>query len=60
MGEWDGSNICAILPLSLDYLYTGHLNKAQAVFYSRYLGLDMDMTWNEILQVVQSSPLYTP
>ena len=60
LGEWDGSNICAILPLALDYLYMGQLNIAQAEFESRYSGLDTDAKWNEALQVVQSSPLYTP
>lgn len=60
LGEWDGTNICAILPLALDYLYMGQPDKAQAEFTSRYSGLDTDAKWAEILQVVQSSPLYTP
>ena len=60
MGEWDGTNICAILPLALDYLYMGQPVKAQTEFASRYSGLDTDAKWNEILQVVQGSPLYTP
>lgn len=60
MGEWDGTNICAILPLALDYLYLGQPDKAQAEFASRYSGPDTDVKWTEILQVVQSSPLYTP
>ena len=60
MGEWDGSNICAILPLALDYLYMGQPDKARTEFYSRYSGADIDLIWNEVLQIVQSSPLYTP
>jgi len=60
LGEWDGTNVCAILPLSLDYLYMGQPDKAQTEFASRYSGLDTDAKWAEILQVVQSSPLYTP
>ena len=59
-GEWDGTNICAILPLALDYLYTGHPDQAQAEFASRYSGSDTDTKWTEILQVVQSGPLYIP
>jgi len=60
LGEWDNTNICAILPLALDYLYVGQPDKAQAEFTSRYSGPDTDVKWAEILQVVQSSPLYTP
>jgi hypothetical protein len=60
MGEWDGTNICAILPLTLDYLYLGQTELAQTEFYSRYSSQDADAKWAEILQVVQSSPLYTP
>jgi hypothetical protein len=60
LGEWDGTNICAILPLALDYLYTGQPDRAQTEFASRYSGSDTDAKWTEILQVVQSSPLYSP
>jgi len=60
MGEWDGTNICAVQPLALDYLYLGQPGKARTEFYSRYSGLDTDLKWDEILQVVQDSPLYTP
>jgi len=60
LGEWDGTNICAILPLALDYLYMGEPERAQTEFASRYSGPDTDAKWAEILQVVQSSPLYTP
>ena len=60
LGEWDGTNICAILPLALDYLYMGQSDQAQTEFYSRYTGLDADVKWAEILQFVQASPLYTP
>jgi hypothetical protein len=60
LGEWDGTNICAVLPLALDYLYLGQPDQAQAEFASRYSGPDTDVKWTEILQVVQSSPLYTP
>jgi hypothetical protein len=60
LGEWDGTNICAILPLALDYLYMGQPDQAQTEFYNRYSGLDSDLKWDEILQAVQDSPLYTP
>jgi hypothetical protein len=60
LGEWDGTNICAILPLALDYLFLGQPDKAQSEFVSRYSGADTAAKWTEILQIVQSSPLYTP
>jgi len=60
LGEWDGTNICAALPLALDYLYMGEPERAQSEFASRYSGPDADAKWTEILQVVQSSALYTP
>jgi hypothetical protein len=59
-GEWDGTNICAVLPLALDYLYLGQPDKAQTEFVSRYSGSDTSTKWAEIMQVVQGSPLYTP
>lgn len=59
-GEWDGTNICAVLPLALDYLYIGQPDRAQTEFASRYAGPEADAKWTEILQVVQASPLYTP
>ena len=60
LGEWDGTNICAVLPLALDYLFMGQPDRAQTEFASRYSGLDADVKWNEVLQIVQGSPLYTP
>lgn len=60
LGDWEGTNICAILPLALDYLYTGHPDRARTEFYNRYSGADADLKWEEILQVVQGSSLYTP
>ena len=60
MGEWDGTNICAILPIVLDYFYMGQPTIARSEFDNRYSGNDGDIKWNEVVQVVQSSPLYTP
>lgn len=60
LGEWDSTNICAVLPLALDYLYIGQPDQARTEFYNRYSGLDTDQKWSEVLQVVQGSPLYTP
>lgn len=60
LGEWDSTNICAILPLVLDYLYLGQPDLAQTEFSTRYFGSDAIAKWGEIMQVVQSSPLYTP
>lgn len=60
LGDWEGTNICAILPLALDYLYTGYPDRARTEFASRYSGSDTDAKWNEILKIVHSSPLYAP
>jgi hypothetical protein len=60
LGEWDGSNLCAVLPLALDYLYMGEPERAYSEFASRYSGQDTNAKWTEILQVVQASVLYTP
>ena len=60
LGEWDGTNICAILPLTLDFLYMGQTENARVEFYNRYTGTDADVKWNEVLQTVENSPLYTP
>lgn len=60
LGEMDGTNTCAILPLALDYLYMGQPERAQSEFTSRYSGPDAVAKWGEILQVVQGSLLYTP
>ena len=42
LGEWEGTNICAVLPLSLDYLYMGQPDRARTEFTSRYTGPDVD------------------
>lgn len=60
LGEWDNSNICAILPLSLDYIYMGQPELARAEFYKRYSGANVDEVWNEVMLIVQGSPLFTP
>ena len=60
LGEWYGTNVCAILPLVLDYLYLGQPDLAQTEFSTRYSGTDAVAKWGEILQVVQNSPLYAP
>ena len=60
LGEWEGTNICAILPLVLDYLYLGQPDVAQTEFSTRYSGTDAVAKWGEILQVVQNSPLFMP
>lgn len=60
LGEWDSSNMCAVLPLVLDHLYLGQPDIAQTEFSTRYNGKDAVTKWGEILQVVQGSLLYKP
>lgn len=60
LGEWDNTTKCSILPLVLDYLYTGQKDKAYAELYRLYLYPDVEDFWKEIYQRVGESPLYTP
>ena len=60
MGEWDGSTKCGVLPLVLDYLYSGQDGRAWAALERLYDGPDALLFWAEIVQAVHDSPLYAP
>jgi hypothetical protein len=60
MGEWDGSTKCGVLPLVLDYLYSGQDGRAWAELDRLYDGPDVLLFWAEIVQAVRDSPLYAP
>jgi len=60
LGEWDATNKCGVLPLVLDYLYTGQEALAWAVFQELYDGPDAELFWAEVRQAASDSPLYTP
>ena len=58
LGEWDGSNKCAVLPVVLDYLYSGQPERAWESFEKFYTGTDRMLFWAELLRDVDTSPLY--
>jgi len=60
MGEWDGTTKCAVLPIVLDYLYSGQDEKAWTEFNRLYDYPDALLFWAEIAQAVADSSLYTP
>ncbi len=59
-GEWDETTKCAVLPVILDYLYSGRPEKAHDELLRLYPYPDAEAFWDEVYQAVQSSPLYTP
>jgi hypothetical protein len=60
MGEWDATRKCGVLPLVLDYLYTGQNDRAWQAFSRLYDGPDTLLFWAEIMQAIAESPLYAP
>lgn len=60
MGEFDGTNKCAVLPVVLNYLYSGQYDMAWAEFYRLYRGGDADAFRAEIEATVNSSCYYMP
>jgi hypothetical protein len=58
LGEWDGTTKCAVLPVVLDYLYTGQADLAWAEFSRLYTHPDALLFWAEVVQGVSESTLY--
>ena len=56
---WDGTNKCDVLPLVLDYLYSGDPTSAWAALETYYLESDRDAFREEIESVVNGSPYYS-
>ena len=59
-GEWDGSKKCGVLPMVLAHIYSGDLETARSELRRVYKNPDIDDFWNELLLIIQNSPLYTP
>ncbi len=59
-GEFDGTTKCSVLPVVLDWLYTGRTQTAWSELYRLYTYDDADLFRAEIEQEIHSSPLYTP
>ena len=60
MCEDDGTTKCSVLPLVLDYLYSGRASDAWAQLYQWYAYPDADAWRTEIEQTANASPLFTP
>ena len=58
MCEWDETSKCAVLPLILDYLYSGRMDQAWEVLERYYSFPDADTFRAEIEAVVRSSPRF--
>jgi hypothetical protein len=59
MGEWDGTTKCSVLPLVLDYLYSGQPDQAWAALKRWYSHPDLESFRAEIEEAVNQSPLFT-
>jgi hypothetical protein len=59
-GGWDGTGKCAVLPLVLDYLYSGDSAAAWAALATYYPEADRDTFRAEIESTVNESPYYAP
>ncbi len=58
MGEWDQTTKCGVLPLVLDYLYTGQADRAWEAFGRLYPYPDALLFWAEVTESVSLSSLY--
>jgi len=56
--EWDETTKCAVLPVVLDYLYSGQPDLAWSELVRLYSYSDREQFKQEILQTVGASPLY--
>jgi len=57
-GEWDNTTKCAMLPLVLDYLYSGQAAEAWGTLETYYEDPDIKVFWAEVLRITRSSPLF--
>jgi len=57
---WDGTPKCEILPLVLDYLYSGDRLAARRALDTFYADPDRDAFWAEIEATIATSPYYAP
>ncbi|MEW5826520.1 MAG: VCBS repeat-containing protein [Candidatus Bipolaricaulota bacterium] len=58
-GGWDGTDKCDVLPLVLDYLYSGDPTSAWEALETYYTESDRDAFRAEIESVVNRSPYYS-
>jgi hypothetical protein len=60
MGEWYNDTKCSVLPLILDYLYSGQADEAWAAFDRLYTYPDAQVFRAEIELAVSNSSLFAP
>lgn len=58
LGEWDNTNKCSVLPVVLDYLYSGQTDKAWEEFNRLYTAPDAVTFRAEIEKVIEGSGRY--
>jgi hypothetical protein len=56
--EWDNSTKCAVLPVVLDYLYSGRQDQAWIELHRLYRFQDEGQFRQEVLDMVTASPLF--
>ena len=56
--EWDETSKCSVLPVVLNHVYLGDLEKARSELDRLYIYDDIDRFWNEVMLMIQDSPLY--
>ncbi|MCF6278635.1 MAG: VCBS repeat-containing protein [Anaerolineales bacterium] len=57
-GEWDETAKCGVLPLLLDYAYLNQFDQARNALLQYYPYDDAEAFWNEVMLLLQDSPLY--
>jgi hypothetical protein len=57
-GEWDHTNKCSVLPLVLDYLYSGQSDQAWQAFDQYYKGPDAQKFRSDVQSQVSLSPRF--
>lgn len=56
IGDWDGTTKCSVLPLILDYLYSGQDDKAWEALALYYAYPDLEALKTDIQKLVEASP----
>ncbi|MCL4254033.1 MAG: hypothetical protein KJ043_09670 [Anaerolineae bacterium] len=59
-GEWDNTTKCQVLPIVLDYLYSGQSDAAWEALNAYYREADLTEFRAQIEQITNSSSLYRP
>lgn len=57
-GTWDGTTKCSILPLVLDYFYSGQNEKAWEALKQFYAYPDIEQLWADIQEQAKTSASY--